>query len=281
MKRYIILTVLALSAFAAVGCSSDEFDKPEYYSQGATTKLGEQIIAGSSDYIAHVKSDKQTKPTAGLVQFQMSYLNQNGHAMQMFMYKVSLGPVSLLANTADTETKVQRLTEQAAQIENKGRYMVWGGISCGNDLGKGDAFFAVLNDGSAVCLPTSEYEGLKSKITLGYSGPAHLLQGGYVLAQTDVATSARAAVGINEDGTEVYLVTVDGGDFFYSNGITCNDLALLMKGCGATDAIVLNSGNNVTAVWRNERSQNLFDLLNKPAAKGVEAEIAGGLIIVQ
>ena len=74
---------------------------------------------------------------------------------------------------------------------------------------------------------------------------------------------------------------VDGSDFFYSNGIGCTDLARLMKGCGAHDAIALTSGNAVTAVWRNIRSENLFDLLNKPADKGVEAEIAGGIVIVQ
>ena len=122
---------------------------------------------------------------------------------------------------------------------------------------------------------------MKSKVKYGFSGTAHLLQDGYVLSQTDAATSARAAVGISADGGEVFMVVVDGGDYFYSNGVTCADLANLMKGCGASDAVVLNTGNNVTAVWRNERSENLFDLLNKPSAKGVEAEIAGGLLIVQ
>jgi exopolysaccharide biosynthesis protein len=102
-----------------------------------------------------------------------------------------------------------------------------------------------------------------------------------VLGQTDNTTSARAAVGVSEDGNEVYLLVVDGGDFFYSNGIGCNDLALLMKGCGAYNALALNAGNTVTAVWRNMRSENLFDLLNKPANKGVEAPVAGGILIVQ
>jgi hypothetical protein len=74
---------------------------------------------------------------------------------------------------------------------------------------------------------------------------------------------------------------VDGGDFFYSNGINCNDLAMLMKGCGAHNAIALNSGSQVTAVWRNMRSPELFDLLNKPANNGVQEGVAGGILIVQ
>ena len=282
MKKHILTSaILGLLALAAVSCNSDEFEKPDYYQQVASTKLGQQIVDGSSDYIAHVKNDVQTKVAQGVTRLDMSYLNQKGHAMQFFLYKVSLGPVSLIASTANTTEKTDLLTSMCTDVENQGKYTVLGAISGGNALGKGDVFFATLNDGSAVCLPTSEYESVKSKITMGYSGTAHLLQNGYVLGQTDNSTSARAAVGISEDGNEVYLLVVDGGDFFYSNGIGCNDLALLMKGCGAHDALALASGNNVTAVWRNMRSENLFDLLNKPANKGVEAPIAGGILIVQ
>ena len=272
---------MGVLAFGAVSCNSDEFKKPEYFQQEATTKLGQQIVDGSSDYIAHVKTDVQTKVAQGVTRIDMGYLNQNGHAMQLFLYKVTLGPVSIIAATPTTTEKTDLLTSMCAEVENQGKYTVLGGITGGNALGKGDAFFAILKDGSAVCLPTSEYDAVSAKITMGYSGTAHLLQSGYVLGQTDNTTSARAAVGISEDGNEVYLLVVDGGDFFYSNGIGCNDLALLMKGCGAYNALALNAGNTVTAVWRNMRSENLFDLLNKPANKGVEAPVSGGILIVQ
>lgn len=282
MKKHILTTaILGILAFAAVSCNSDEFEKPDYYQQVASTKLGQQIVDGSSDYIAHVKNDVQTKVAQGVTRIDMGYLNQKGHAMQLFLYKVSLGPVSLIASTANTSEKTDLLTSMCTEVENQGKYTVLGAISGGNALGKGDVFFATLNDGSAVCLPASEYDSVSSRITMGYSGTAHLLQNGYVLGQTDNSTLARAAVGVSENGNEVYLLVVDGGDFFYSNGIGCNDLALLMKGCGAHDALAISSGNNVTAVWRNMRSENLFDLLNKPANKGIEMPIAGGILIVQ
>lgn len=282
MKKHILTTaILGILAFAAVSCNSDEFEKPDYYQQVASTKLGQQIVDGSLDYIAHVKNDVQTKVAQGVTRIDMGYLNQKGHAMQLFLYKVSLGPVSLIASTANTSEKTDLLTSMCTEVENQGKYTVLGAISGGNALGKGDVFFATLNDGSAVCLPASEYDSVSSKITMGYSGTAHLLQNGYVLGQTDNSTLARAAVGVSENGNEVYLLVVDGGDFFYSNGIGCNDLALLMKGCGAHDALAISSGNNVTAVWRNMRSENLFDLLNKPANKGIEMPIAGGILIVQ
>lgn len=282
MKKHIFTSVvLGILAFAAVSCNSDEFEKPDYYQQVASTKLGQQIVDGATDYIAHVKKDVQTKVAQGVTRLDMSYINQNGHAMQLFLYKVSLGPVSLIASTANTTEKTDLLTNMCIEVENQGKYTVLGAVNGGNALGKGDVFFATLKDGSAVCLPTSEYASVSANVTMGYSGTAHLLQNGYVLGQTDNSTLARTAIGVSEDGNEVYLLVVDGGDFFYSNGIGCNDLALLMKGCGAHNALALASGNNVTAVWRNMRSANLFDLLNKPANKGVEAAIAGGILIVQ
>ncbi len=282
MKKHILTSaILGILAFAAVSCNSDEFAKPEYYQQVATTKLGQQIIDGCSGYIAHVKKDVQTKVTQGVTRLDMGYLNQNGHAMQLYLYKVTLGPVSLIASAPKDGEKTALLSTMCTDVENQGKYTVHGAITGGNALGKGDVFFAILNDDSAICLPTDEYEALSSKVKMGYSGTAQLLQNGYVLGQTDNATSARAAVGVSENGNEVYLLVVDGGDFFYSNGIGCNDLALLMKGCGAYNALALNSGNPVTAIWRNMRSADIFDLLNKPANKGVEAEVAGGILIVQ
>jgi hypothetical protein len=282
MKKHILTSaILGILALTAVSCNSDEFEKPDYYQQVASTKLGQQIVDGSSDYIAHVKKDVQTRVAPGVVRLDMGYLNQKGHAMQLFLYKVSLGPVSLIATAPKNGEKTELLTSMCTTVENQGKYTVLGAVCGGNALDKGDAFFATLKDGSAVCLPTSEYAGLSSMITMGYSGTAHLLQNGYVLGQADNATSARAAVGVSENGNEVYLLVVDGGDFFYSNGIGCSDLALLMKGCGAYDALALASGNPVTAVWRNMRSADLFDLLNKPANKGVEEPVAGGILIVQ
>ena len=282
MKRHIIKSaLLGVLAFAALSCDSDQFEKPDYYSKVASTKLGQQVVDGCSDYIAHVKKDVQTKVAQGVTRLDMGYLHQNGHAMQLFLYKVSLGPVSLIATSPKEGEQNELLTSMCTTVENQGKYTVLGAICGGGALGKGEAFFATLKDGSAVCLPTSEYDSVSSQITMGYSGTAQLLQDGYVLSQTDNATSARAAVGVSENNNDVYLLVVDGGDFFYSNGISCNDLALLMKGCGAHNAIALNSGNQVTAVWRNMRSPELFDLLNKPANNGVQEAVTGGILIVQ
>lgn len=276
-----ISSIAVLAAALFCSCGNDIFEKPDYYSRTASTEFGQKVVDGSSDYIAHVKQDVQTHIADGLDLLDMGYLNKNGHAMRMFIYRISLGPVSVIASDPEGELLQQKLTSQAAAIENQGRYTVLGAVSAGMRPETSDNFFAVLNDGSAICGTSDDYEKYESRIVEGAGGDVMLLKDGYVLNQTDVATVARSAVGVSEDGNEVYLVVVDGGDFYYSNGIGCDDLALLMKGCGAGTAITLSSGSEVTAVWRNERLESLFGLLNKPSDKGLEAEISGGLVIVK
>ena len=59
-----------------------------------------------------------------------------------------------------------------------------------------------------------------------------------------------------------------------------DDAALVLQASGCTEAMVLNTGNNVAAICRNERSEDLFELLNKPASKGLEPSVGNGLAIV-
>ena len=303
LNQFIFCLVLASLVFTA--CGDDTFDTPDYYSRSASTRLGQQIVDGSGDYVGHVKNDAETRPVQGVSLLRMGYLNAEGHAMQLFLYKVSLGAISvrvtLPADNYEPGT-LQTLTEQVTTLENQSVYTVWGAVSGGAFGSSGqtsgilwhegvplketmeassEGFFAILDDGQAVCRAADEYESLKSRIREAAGGETRLLESGYLLPQSDDTAVARTAVGVSEDGGEVYLLTVDGGDFYYSNGITCNDMAVLMKSCGAYDALTLNSGQTVTAIWRNERLATLFDLLNKPSNKGIEAQLASGLAIVE
>jgi len=305
MKNHILI-ILFFTQFAITipGCNTDVFDKPDYNYNAATTQLSRTIVDGSKSYIGHVKSVSEVRLTQGVTLLRMGYLNQKGLAMQLFLYKVSLGNISIrvtLPNDEPTLGKLQTLVAQATAIENKSVFTVWGaingsvfsangqpsgilhrnGTALRDQMGSAPAFFAILNDGSAVCLPASGYDAVKSRIREAISGDARLVADGYLLVQSDISIPARSAVGVSQDGGEVFLLVVDGNDFYYSNGITRDDLALLMKSCGAYNAISLSSGAPVTAIWRNERLITLFELLNKPANKGVAAEISNGLAIVE
>ena len=306
MKHIIVkFTSAALMLAVAFGCGKDEFDKPDYYTRSASTEFGQMIVNGSEDYITHVKYDTQTKIMDGVSLLSMGYLNSSSHAMQMYIYRIELAPAMVQVCVPGDDMKFstsEKLTAQAAAIENQGTYLVMGGISGSafsadtgapkgllyhngkahtSKIGTDKAFFAIMKDGSAQCLEASEFDSRKDKITEGVSGSSMLLQNGYILAQTDADATARTAVGVDEGGNTVFLVAVDGGDFFYSNGISCDDLAKVLKGCGACNAMTLNKGDNVSAFQRNEDSLNLFEMINKPSNMGLEPSVGNGLVILQ
>lgn len=305
MKRYKNIFCLLLASSFLAACGDDSFERPDYYSRTASTRLGQQIVDGSGDCIGHVKNDTEIRPVQGVSLLRMGYLDAAGHAMQLFLYKVSLGAISVRVTLPGDNYEpgvLETLTEQVATLENQSVYTVWGAVSGGAFGSTGqpsgilwheglplketmesssEGFFAILDDGEAVCCASEEYEVLKPRIREAVGGEMRLLENGYLLPQSSETALARTAVGVSEEGGEVYLLTVDGGDFYYSNGISCDDMAALMKGCGADDALVLNSGQAVTAVWRNERLATLFGLLNKPSNKGLEAPLASGLAIVE
>lgn len=304
--KTIIKTLPALLLVAALsGCGKDSFDKPDYYTRTASTQFGQEVVDGSGSCISHVKTDKVTELMEGVTLLDMGYLNASSHAMQIYVYKVELAPAMVKVSIPDDGTKVekvQKMTEQAMTVENKGTYLVMGGISGGAftaevgtpkgmlyhnskaisaDMGKDAAFFAIMKDGTAICLEADQFSSKKDKITEGVSGASMLLKNGYVLSGTDATTTARTAVGVDELGGTVYLAVVDKGTFFYSNGISCDDLANILKGCGAYNAMTLDSGNNVTAFIRNENSVDMFEVVNQPSNMGLEAPVGNGLVILQ
>lgn len=306
MKNNIFKTFSAMMLGAALcGCGKDSFDKPDYYTRKASTEFGQAVVDGSADCISHVKTDTETSVMEGVTLLSMGYLNADSHAMQMYVYKIELAPAMVKICVPDDGTKVekvQKLTEQAMAIENKGTYLVMGGISGGaftsdsglpkgllyhngkaysSNIGKDEAFFAIMKDGSAVCLEADEFAIKKDKISEGVSGTSMILHNGYVLSETDAAAAARSAVGVSEDGSTVFLAVVDGGDFFYSNGISGSGMADILKGCGAADAMLLDKGNNVSAFCRDENSLELFSVINKPGNMGLEEPIGNGIVILQ
>lgn len=82
----------------------------------------------------------------------------------------------------------------------------------------------------------------------------------------------RTAIGINEDGTRVYMVTVDGRQAI-SRGMDLHELGALMVETGAHTAINLDGGGSTTMVVRGE-------VANSPSDTGGERSIANALLAV-
>lgn len=78
-----------------------------------------------------------------------------------------------------------------------------------------------------------------------------------------VSRHPRTAAGI-KDGTTIFLVTVDGRGYNGSVGVYIEELGLIMKYIGATEAINMDGGGSTTAAYYNGTTSTV-DILNTPS----------------
>lgn len=93
------------------------------------------------------------------------------------------------------------------------------------------------------------------------------------------ARHPRTAVGIARDGRRLLLVTVDGRQPGYSAGATLRELAGVMRGLGARDAINLDGGGSTTLVFAD--SSGALRVANRPSDPAGERPVGDALAIVR
>jgi hypothetical protein len=89
----------------------------------------------------------------------------------------------------------------------------------------------------------------------------------------------RTAVGIARAGKRLLLVTVDGRQKLYSDGMTLRELAILMQALGADDAINLDGGGSTTMVIAN--ASGVPRVVNVPSDSAGERPVGNALAIVR
>lgn len=116
-----------------------------------------------------------------------------------------------------------------------------------------------------------------------------LLRDSVVVAGIDSAGGAgfaaarhpRTAVGIARDGRRLLLVTVDGRQKPYSDGMTLRELADVMRSLGARDAINLDGGGSTTLVYREPGEAGALRIANRPSDAAGERPVGDALAIVR
>lgn len=88
----------------------------------------------------------------------------------------------------------------------------------------------------------------------------------------------RTAIGISKDRQKVFMVTIDGRQSGYSNGVTLRELAQLMISLGADRAINLDGGGSTTMVARLPYFTTPV-LVNRPS-DGRERSVSNSLQVV-
>ena len=141
-------------------------------------------------------------------------------------------------------------------------------------------YFAVFEDGHAeifrddVAIPAGVVEAM--------GGANMLLEKGEVCGSAkdghDQANrNPRSAVGIKADGN-VVLYEVDGRQAPMSVGMTCYEMAEILRGMGCVDALLLDGGGSATFCTRREGDEGLT--VQNSLSDGNERTVSGTILVV-
>ena len=128
-----------------------------------------------------------------------------------------------------------------------------------------------------------------TKVYNAGGGNQPMLHDGEVVTPDNAYTKAlnpHTAVGVSKDKTKVYLVTVDGRQNGYSEGMRTDEMAKLMRTYGAWDAINFDGGGSTTlAIDDTDDGKADSRLLNSPsdnsspAKPGTDRVVANSLAV--
>lgn len=287
-------------------------DKNEYhfeYKAEPKTEIGRKLVGGTNLF-AQIFTDTMYTVTDGVVASEIEYLSQKGLAMKIFIFDVDLSHpnidiVASSPNNANTFA-MQRMTVQAIHADSEAN-RVWAGINAdfynmdnGTPRGvfykkgvplrttfdSGDrSFFAIDNDGRAFVATRDEYPDIAATgiIKEAVGGSVTLVRDGNVLTHTDNTIEPRTCIGVSADGKRVFMMAVDGRNFWYSNGMLFEELGHCLKALGAENGINLDGGGSTTFFIRNtpDFTEGRFEVRNWPTDNGgQERSVANGLLII-
>ena len=310
IQHFILLHLCFLFPIVlSIGCSNDAgLIKPyEQFIANPKTPLATKVV-NQTNLIAAVNSDTTYQVVDGVTATEIKYLSSTGLAMKAFVFEVDLTEPSVRIEVSTPNNApgfgMQKMTQQATYEDFEG-HKVWAGINADffnttTGVPQGvlhkegvvikstvtdaiNTFFAIKKDGKAVIGDQAEYGLLKNDLQEAVGGRVTLLNDGVSVPQTDKRLEPRTCIGVNEEGTKVYMLVVDGRNFHYSNGMNYDDLAKFMKAVGAYDAINLDGGGSSTFLIRNTPGfeNGRFVLRNWPTDNGGEERaVANGLLII-
>ncbi|MCU7694435.1 phosphodiester glycosidase family protein [Haoranjiania flava] len=308
--HHIFLSIgLSFSMLFTTGCSKNEglIKAYEQFIPNPKTAVATKVV-NNSDLIARITTDTTYKLIDGLEATEIRYLSTTGLSIKAFVFEIDLTSPSIRIEVSTPNNSpsfgMQPMTKQAIYEDFEG-HKVWAGINAdfyNMDTGvpqgivykEGlaikttvtdavNTFFAITKDGKAVIGDQQMYPDIKNIIQEAVGGRVTLLKDGVAVQQVDKRLEPRTCIGVNQDGTKVYMLVVDGRNFHYSNGMNYDDLAKFMKALGAYQAINLDGGGSSTFFIRTTPSfgAGRFAVRNWPTDNGgKERSVANGLIVV-
>ena len=237
---------------------------------------------------------------------EIRYLDQKGKIVVVEVIKARLkkNRLSLEAATPDNKPAFgrQEVPKEIKAENSPGRQVVAGvnadffNMNNGTPLGpvvkdgsviKGVshtmvAFVGVLKSGKIIMGDSILFKNKEQSLKEALGARPLLVTNGQLLPQNGSGLSTvhhpRTAFGVKGKST-VFLVTVDGRQPDFSNGISLTDLGQLMRWLGADNAVNLDGGGSTTmAVW--DQSAQEYIISNRPSGK-ILRPVANSWILVR
>ena len=159
--------------------------------------------------------------------------------------------------------------------------LVMEGVALEN-MGKSNAYFAVLKDGTPIIGKAGTYNSVADNVQEAIGGSKMIMYDGeFTVSNTDrTVTNAlypRSIIGITEDKKVISLVA-DGNQSPVSAGMSYYDVAVQMQAMGCTHVLELDGGGSANMATKAEGSNELTTL-SKPS-DGAPRNVSSSYIIV-
>lgn len=310
MKNINYMNILLIGLafiYGSFSCSDNEYSYE--YNAEPKTEIGTKLVNGT-ELFAQIFSDSTYSVTDGVQATEIKYLSEKGLSMKIFIFEVDLNNPNISIEASSPYNKpeyaMQQMTQQATYVDEDG-HKVWAGInadfynmSTGEPRGvfykKGVAlrtkfdsgtrgFFAIMKDKTALIATSGEYADIAAtgNIMEAVGGSVALVSQGSIVKHNDTTIEPRTCIGISQDAKKIYILAVDGRNFWYSNGMGFEELGQCMQAMGAYNAINLDGGGSTTFFVRTTPSfdDDRFQIRNWPTdGGGQERAVANGLLII-
>lgn len=116
----------------------------------------------------------------------------------------------------------------------------------------------------ALCIDSEQnvsivFGGCPSGTLNAVGGQPALIRNGQLMRFRDDDLAPRTAVGLDASGTQLIIMTIDGRQPNYSEGVTLQQLAEQMLAAGAYQAVNLDGGGSTTLVINRRGTQTIYN----------------------
>ncbi|MEE0316295.1 MAG: phosphodiester glycosidase family protein [Bacteroidales bacterium] len=312
LLKYIIAASLALAA-----CQEKSI-QPDYVNNEPKTEVAKTLIE-KTDMIAALYSDSETVITDGLTMTALSYLGMDGCPMRIWFLKADLTKPNLCLEQAyagDVFQSVGSTLTEMAKKEDRANHFVWAATNSdffGTDIQKNPqgifhhegkclksifnvvsadtprCFFYMTPDKKIRMADKADYKEVVSEhpdiVEAGSGGPFLIIDGvaQNIPVQKDGLSNRhpRTCMGVEKNGTTVWMMVADGRRYTWSNGLYFEDMCKIMSAVGCYNMMNLDGGGSSEMIVRASKDENEYNIINWPSDNGgQERTIYTGILFV-